>query len=186
MSHHAKSNTLEIFSSFFQENHDNFLNFAYSYTRNWTEAEDILMEAMISLWECRDRWDSENTLHALLLTIIKNKALNHLEHEQIRLRAEETLNTHGQRELDLRIASLKECNPDQIFSSEIQQIVNKALSLMSEQSRTIFILSRYKNKPNKQIAEQLNISLKTVEFHMSKALRILRTELKDYLTSILI
>jgi len=46
-------------------------------------------------------------------------------------------------------------------------------------------LSRYQNTPNKKIAEQLGISVKSVEFHITKALKILRTELKDYLVSIL-
>ena len=62
---------------------------------------------MISLWECRDRWEEDKGLHALLLTIIKNKALNYLEHEQTRLRIEEDLNSHRQRELDLRIATFE-------------------------------------------------------------------------------
>ena len=57
---------------------------------------------------------------------------------------------------------------------------------MPEQSRDIFILSRYQNTPNKMIAEKLGISIKSVEFHITKALRILRVELKDYLASILL
>ena len=56
---------------------------------------------------------------------------------------------------------------------------------MPEQSRDIFILSHYQNTPNKMIAEKLGISIKSVEFHITKALKILRTELKDYLISIL-
>ena len=48
--------TMDLFSRFFRENQEKFLAFAYSYTRSWAEAEDILMESMISLWECRDRW----------------------------------------------------------------------------------------------------------------------------------
>lgn len=176
---------MEIFSSFFRENQEKFLAFAYSYIRNWAEAEDILMESMIALWECRDGWDEGKELRPLLLTIIKNRALNHLERKQTRLRIEEDINSHQQRELTLRIATLKECDPDNIFSEEIQNIVIKALDKMSPQSREIFKLSRENNLPNKQIAEQLNISLKTVEFHITKALRILRVELKDYLASIL-
>lgn len=106
---------MDLFSRFFRENQEKFLAFAYSYIRSWAEAEDILMESMISLWECRDRWEEDKGLHALLLTIIKNKALNYLEHEQTRLRIEEDLNSHRQRELDLRIATLKDCEPDKIF-----------------------------------------------------------------------
>lgn len=177
--------SVQLFSKFFQENQEKFLSFAYSYIRNRVEAEDILMESMITLWENRDKWEKDSNLHGLLLTIIKNKALNYLAHEQVRLRAEEEINNHKQRELDLRISTLEACEPDIIFDTEIQHIVQKALKRMPEQSRRIFMMSRYQNTPNRMIAEQLGISLKSVEFHITKSLKILRVELKDYLISIL-
>ena len=176
--------TLDLFTRFFQENRDKFISFANSYIRNKDDAEDILMEAMITLWENRDKWEENSNLQALLLTIIKNRALNYLAHEQVRLRAEDDINIYRQRELDLRISTLKVCEPDTIFKSEIQHIVQKALLKMPKQSRNIFILSRYKDTPNKAIAKQLGISVKSVEFHITKSLKILRTELKDYLVSI--
>lgn len=178
--------TMNLFSRFFQENQEKFLAFAYSYLRDKAEAEDVVMESMIALWENRDRWEEESNLHALLLTIIKNKALHILEHKQVRLRAEEAISSHSLRELDLRISTLKACEPDQIFNTEIQHIVNKTLQEMPEQSRKIFMLSRYQNLTNKQIADSLDISLKTVEAHITKVLRILRLRLKDYLVTILI
>jgi RNA polymerase sigma factor (sigma-70 family) len=89
MSSNNSLHTMDLFSRFFQENQERFLSFAYSYTRNKAAAEDILMEAMISLWENREKWEKDSNLHALLLTIIKNKSLNYLEHEQVRMRAEE-------------------------------------------------------------------------------------------------
>lgn len=177
--------SIQLFSEFFHENQEKFLSFAYSYIRDWQEAEDVLMESMITLWENRDKWEEESNLQALLLTIIKHKALNYLAHVQVRLRAEEEINSHSQRELDLRISTLEACEPDTIFNEEIQHIVQKALKGMPEQSRKIFMLSRYQNIPNKKIAGQLGISLKSVEFHITKALKILRVELKDYLISIL-
>lgn len=177
--------SIPCFSKFFQENQEKFLSFAYSYIRDREEAEDILMESIITLWENRDKWEKDSNPHALLLTIIKNKALNYLAHVQVRLRAEEEINSHKQRELDLRISTLEACEPDTIFNTEIQQIVRKALERMPEQSRQIFMLSRYQNTPNRKIAEQLGVSVKSVEFHITKALKILRVELKDYLFSLL-
>ena len=155
--------TMDTFTRFFQENQERFLSFAYSYIRNKVEAEDILMESMIALWENREKWENDSNLQALLLTIIKNKALNHLAHEQVRLRAEDDINTHRQRELDLRISTLEACEPDMIFNTEIQHIVRKALLKMPEQSRNIFILSRYQNTPNRMIAEKLG----RVSYHQS-------------------
>ena len=168
--------TMNLFSRFFQENQEKFLAFAYSYLRDKAEAEDVVMESMIALWENRDRWEENSNLHALHV----------LEHKQVRLRAEETISSHNLRELDLRISTLKACEPDQIFNTEIQHIVNKTLQEMPEQSRKIFMLSRYQNLANKQIADSLDISLKTVEAHITKVLRILRLRLKDYLVTILI
>lgn len=101
------------------------------------------------------------------------------------MKAEEVINTHKQRELDLRISTLEACEPATIFDTEIQRIVYKTLEQLPEQSRHIFILSRYHNTPNKKIAEQLGISIKSVEFHITKALKLLRLELKDYLISLL-
>ena len=65
------------------------------------------MESMIALWENRNRWEEGSNLHALLLTIIKNKSLNLLEHKKIRLQAEENINSHEPAELNLRIIHLK-------------------------------------------------------------------------------
>ena len=158
--HHTNNiSSIQIFSEFFHENQEKFLSFAYSYIRDRQEAEDILMESMITLWENRDKWEEDSNLHGLLLTIIKNKALNYLAHLQVRLRAEEEINSHSQRELDLRISTLEACEPDAIFDSEIQHIVQKALKRMPNHSRQIFILSRYQNSPNKKIADQLGISV---------------------------
>ena len=61
---------MNLFSRFFQENQEKFLAFAYSYLRDKAEAEDVVMESMIALWENRDRWEENSNLHALLLTII--------------------------------------------------------------------------------------------------------------------
>lgn len=101
MSDSIKLHTMDLFSRFFQENQEKFLTFAYSYLRDKAEAEDVLMESMIALWENRNRWEEGSNLHALLLTIIKNKSLNLLEHKKIRLQAEENINSHNQRELNL-------------------------------------------------------------------------------------
>ena len=128
MSDLTRLHTMDLFSRFFQENREKFLTFAYSYLRDRAEAEDVLMESMITLWENRDRWEEGSNLHALLLTIIKNKSLNILEHKQIRLRAEEDINSHSQRELNLRISTLKACEPEQIFDNEIH--AQRALSIM--------------------------------------------------------
>ncbi len=171
------------FTKLFQDNQQRFILFAYSYIKDKDEAEDIVMESMYALWESRDKWDGDANIKAILLTIIKNKALNYLSRQQTRLRIEDELTDFKQRELNLRISTLEACNPDLLFDTEIQEIVKNTLEKLPTQSKNIFVLSRYKNESNKIIAEQLGISVKSVEFHITKVLKELRLELRDYLIS---
>ncbi|WP_270616695.1 sigma-70 family RNA polymerase sigma factor, partial [Parabacteroides distasonis] len=67
------------------------------------------------------------------------------------------------------------------FSHEIQTIIHNTLQSLPEQTRRIFEMSRFENKTVKEIAEETNITAKGVEYHITKALKVLRINLKDYL-----
>ncbi len=164
----------------FQKKQERFILFAYSYVRDRQEAEDIVMNAFTTLWEKKEQLQSHTNISALLLTAIKNRCLNHIEHLQVKLKAEKKINDIKQKEITLRIASLEACNPDKIFCSEIQNLLNRTISSLPDTSKRVFIMSRREEMSNKEIAEQLNISVKTVEFHITKSLKILKEKLRDY------
>lgn len=84
-------------------------------------------------------------------------------------------------ELALRLSSLEDCNPNEIYSKEVMDIVQRTLQSTFEQTSRIFTLSRFGNKTNREIACELNISIKDVEYHISKSLKAFRKTLKDYL-----
>ena len=88
-------------------------------------------------------------------------------------------------DLETKISTLDACSPTEIFSKEIGDLVDKALMSMPEKTLRIFKMSRYEHMSNQQIAEVIGISVKGVEFHISKALTILRSELKDYLPALM-
>lgn len=96
------------------------------------------------------------------------------------MRAEQHIGDMRQKELALRISTLEACDPDKLFCDEIQALVQEAISELPPTSREVFILSRMKNLPNKEIALRLDISVKTVEFHITRSLKQLRVQLKDY------
>lgn len=100
--------------------------------------------------------------------------------QNIRERTENQVYEHNNRVLQANIASREACEPDFIFSEEAKQLVNEALASMKPQTREIFILSREFDQTYKDIATNMNISVKAVEYHISKALKILRSHLKDY------
>lgn len=84
-------------------------------------------------------------------------------------------------ELSSRIISLQDFEPYEIFTREIQDIVNQTLQKLPEKTSKIFKMSRDENKSHKEIAETFNISTKGVEFHIYKAVSALKKSLKDYL-----
>lgn len=76
---------------------------------------------------------------------------------------------------------MQACDPEEIYSSEITGIVEKTLQSLPEQTRRIFEMSRYESIPVKEIAQELSLSTKSVEYHITKALKLLRVALKEYL-----
>lgn len=128
--------------------------------------------------------ETVDEIHALpwLFTILKNKSLDYLKHEEVKRTAFESMADWQKYELAIRISALEACNPDDFFSKEVRNIVDHTLEQFSEQTKRIFVLSRFENKTNHEIAEIMNISVKGVEYHMSKVLKALRIALKDYLS----
>lgn len=108
-------------------------------------------------------------------------ALNHLRHLHVRDQVEDEIANHRMRELNFRISSLESCEPLELFAWEIREIIRNTLDELPEQTHIIFHKSRIEHKKNKEISEELNISIKTVEYHISKALKLLHIRLKDYL-----
>ena len=154
--------------------------FARSYVHDEQAAEDIAAEALIKLWE-KLKSDIINSPQAMLLTILKNKSLDYLRLEQNKLNAMSELSELYVRELDIRVSSLEACDPSEIFSAEVNKIIQATLRSLPEQTRRVFEKSRFENKMNKEIAEELHITVKGVEYHISKALKEFRVSLKDYL-----
>ena len=168
----------QIYTSYYQR----ALLFTQSYVLDEPTAEDIVAESFIKLWQFmkEDAVDEEH-IGPLLMTILKNFSINQLKHDQIRITAHAEITDSQLRDIELRIGGLESCDPSKIFSEEIRVIVNRTLQSVSPQSRRAFLMSRRQGKSNQVIAEELNISIKAVEYHITKVLKLLREELKDYL-----
>lgn len=180
----AEMSDLERFNRLFVTYQNRFIHFANTYVRNWAIAEDITIESFTYYWENRKSLPLDSNVPAYILTVIKHKCLNYLQHIQIREEATEKMKKHAEWELQTRIMTLDDCNPNELFSAEVVAIVNKTLRLLPDQSRKIFIMSRYENKSNKEIGRILGITVKGVEFHITKVLKVLRENLKDYFPTV--
>lgn len=154
--------------------------FVKSYVHDELVTEDIVSESLIKLWE-RMKHQPVEHIQSFLFVILKNSALDHMKHEAVERKAFKTLNKLLNREHEIRISVLQACDPNEIFSSEIQQIYQSTLAKLPEKSRNIFEMSRYQNKTNKEIAELFNISVKGVDYHIALTIKALKVSLKDYL-----
>lgn len=172
---------LQILESLLANYQKRFIRFASAYIKSEAIAEDFVIEAIMQYWEKRDTLHPGSNIPAYILTIIKYKCLNYLQHLQVRQEATDKMKKHTQWEMQTRITSLQACEPEELFTEEAQAIVDKTLNSLPEQTRKIFLMSRYENKSYKEIATHFNLTIKGVEFHLSKALKALRESLRDYL-----
>lgn len=171
----------KTFNDIYQEFYHRCFLFAKSYTHLSAVAQDIASEAMIALWKAMKEEHIAN-IQAYLMTSIKNRSLDYLRHERMKIDAHENLLYAEQYELEFRIRTLESCNPETLFSEEVQTILEQTLQSLPDQTRKIFEMSRFENKSIKEISTTLNISIKGVDYHIAKALKLLRVNLKDYLS----
>ncbi len=177
---------LKEFNRFFTDYQQRFVHFACTYVHDEAMAEDFVIESMMYYWENRDRLPADTNVPAYVLTAIKHRCIDYLRSLQLRNEVSDELSRLAAWELSTRLVSLEEFEPGEVFTQEIQDIVDATLNTLSEQTRSVFIMSRYENKSHKEIAELLGISVKGVEFHISKAIKMLRVALKDYLSASLL
>jgi len=131
----------------------------------------------MNLWNTRDSITSEKSVKSYLYTSVKNRGLNWVrDHKKFRSYV-----------LDIEIEDYDMVyERDSLSESEVLQKINKAMEKLPERCRQVFELSRFEELKYKEIAEKLGISVKTVEVQVSKALKILRIELKDLLAILII
>ena len=173
-------NELKTFNQLYTDYHERFVNFAFSYVCELAVAEDIASDSMMYYWERRQTLPDETNIPAYILTTIKHKCINYLEHLRVREEYSEKMLNNAAWELNLRISTLEACNPEELFSKEMQETIDRALATLPEQTSTIFRLSRYENKSHKEIADMMDVTTKTVEYHITKSLTNLRKILQKY------
>jgi RNA polymerase sigma-70 factor, ECF subfamily len=175
--HHDTANSFNsVYTTYYKKS---FL-FVKSYVHDGLVAEDIVSDSLIKLWE-RMKFQPVEHVQPFLFTILKNSALDYLKHESIRQKAFKSINEKLNRELEIRISVLQSSDPEELFSAEIQQIIQATLALLPEKTRAVFEMSRISNKTNKEIADYFGISVKGVDYHIASSIRELRISLKDYL-----
>ncbi len=133
--------------------------------------EDVVQQLFIKIWESRETLQTPDSVAAYLFTAARNRALNYIK-SQSRKSSNETPLTHLHDEADNRTEELMD-------AKELQKALYAAIDALPEKRREVFVLSRFEGKSYKEIAEIMQISVKTVEAQMGKALSTLREFIKN-------
>lgn len=158
------------------------LNLAYQYLEEREDAKEVIQNAFLKLWEVRAELNEQSNIKNYLFTLVKNACLNQITHRQLVLAHNEKIRTI---ELEFQYEALSRLSFDYMELNELKQKISRAIDKLPGKCKDVFWLSRYKDYTNQEIALELSISQKTVEAHITKALKILRSELKDYMSVIL-
>lgn len=146
--------------------------YAFTIIRDEENAEEIVQNVFFKLWEKKENIDEITSLKAYLYRATYNDSLNFLKHTKVKAAYETYAKSTGSDKSDA---------VDTLSTKELQAKIDKALNELPEQCRTIFQMSRFEELKYREIAEQLNLSVKTVENQMGKALKVLREKLADCL-----
>lgn len=167
-----------VFEQVFKQYYKNLHAYAFTMLKDPEMAEEMVQQVFFKLWDRAENLQLHSSIQAYLYKAVYHECLNQIKHQKVR--------TDHQLRVAYRLKNQSDQASKKIMTKELEGKIREALNELPEQCRTIFQLSRFEELKYKEIADRLNISVKTVENQMGKALKILRTNLADYLTLLFI
>lgn len=167
-----KNGDVSAFSSIFLSYYRDLVLFATRFTRDQEAAEEVVQDVFVKLWEDHETININVSLRSFLLKSVQNKCIDMIRHRKIR-------NAHSNYVLENQ--PLFDCDTDNyIFCSELREQIETTLDNLPEELSTAFRMNRFKGLKYEEIAGVLNVSVRTIEVRIGKALKALRSQLKDY------
>jgi RNA polymerase sigma-70 factor (ECF subfamily) len=160
----------EVFKMYFKNLHA----YACTILKEEADAEEAVQQVFFKLWERAEHLSFSGSVAAYLYRAVHNQCLNQLKHQKVK--------ANHQLHVAYSMKNESVNGPAKMISKELEQKIREALNELPEQCRTVFQLSRFEDMKYREIADQLDISIKTVENQMGKALKQLRLKLVDFLT----
>lgn len=167
-----------IFNRLFDENYRRLIIHALKFVDDENDAEDVVADVFADLWNRIDSIELDSGIVSYLYRAVSSRALNVLRHRNVAAVRIEALKAISNRCLEFADSYSLE---DDVHSSEIREGLRQAMAELPDKCREVFILSYINGLKSREIAVALNLSVRTVEAHVYKALKLLREKLK-YLT----
>jgi len=166
----------QAYEHLFRAYYQSLCNYSCTLLKDMDEAEEVVQNVFYILWNKRESLQISGSLKSYIYRAVHNDSLNKIKHKKVRaVYADDYRSSVSATESGLQTLEAKELGKE----------INAAIDSLPEQCGVVFKLSRFEHLKYSEIAEQLNISIKTVENHMGKALKLLRARLKDYITILL-
>lgn len=175
-----KAGSKDVFKTVYRVEYNNLLHFVYSYTGSRQDAEDIVQETMMAIWENRESLDPDRNFRSYLYTIARNKSLNFL-----RDGAKRPKGISIKDNTDAIINSLALCShtvEEEINALELQGFIDRIYLSLPDNIVNTFKMSRQEGMTYNEIAQKLGITPKVVEYHIHitlKAFRFVLAKLGD-------
>lgn len=163
----------EVFRTYYQA----LCNYACATVKDMDDAEEVVQNTFFNIWNKKEELEVRTSIKSYLYRAVHNECLNRIKHSKVR-----RLYAEDQKAF---MAGGYEDSSKQLHGKELGALINRAIDSLPEQCGNVFRLSRFENMKYQEIADHLGISVKTVENHMGKALKLLRDQLKDYLPLLL-
>jgi RNA polymerase sigma-70 factor (ECF subfamily) len=172
---HLKNSNQGVFEMVFKYYYSGLVIYADQIIKNIPVSEDIVQSVFLKLWETRESLEIRS-FRSYFIQCVKNRCIDYLRSSAVK-------NKFSQEFID---ASHNEIQEDLWTLMELDELINQAIDKLPPRCREIFLMSRNENLKIAEIAEKLRLSARTVETQISKALKVLRTELAEYIALLII
>lgn len=162
----------ELFSYFFDKYYNGLCVYAFKMVASKSYAEDIVQDLFVKLWEDRKKIIIQVSVKSYLLRSVHNRCLDFIAHQNIKANHRSYRQSHFSEE---------ELLDYPLLDFELEERLKRAIDSLPDGIRETFIMNRVKGMSYQQIAETEGVSVKAIEYRISKALSLLRDDLKDYL-----
>jgi RNA polymerase sigma-70 factor (ECF subfamily) len=155
-------------------------SFAREYVISDDDAEDIVQDVFLELYEKYDSLSFRVNMPAYVFTTVKNRCIDHLRRKIVNQESVDYMQSEYLLTLRMKFDSLEILDDDILMDSNLEERIENALNKLPEKCRIIFIKHKIEGMKLKEIAEELQLSSKTIENQMTIAYKKLKEDLKDY------
>ncbi|MEN8122447.1 MAG: RNA polymerase sigma-70 factor [Bacteroidota bacterium] len=166
------------FETLFRLYYDKLIYIARNYLIYQEDAEEVIQSVFLKLWENRKKLKTISNINNYIYTITKNACLDVIKHQKVKF---DYINSDLHKKAGIHYQFINDEAASLLVVNELEQKIKVSLELLPKKSKEVFIMSRVDGLKHNEIAKELNISPKTVNNHISKAIKHMKLHLRDYL-----